>query len=43
MEGNATSKILKTGIYSKWVQMLSAGESSGLTDTGLITPEAGWS
>lgn len=43
MEGNATGKIFKTGIYGKWVGTDSAGESSGLTDTGQITQETGWS
>lgn len=33
----------KAGIYGKWVHMDSAGESSGLTDPGQITQEAGWS
>lgn len=43
MEGNATGKVFKTGIYGKWVGTDSAGESSGLTDTGQITQETGWS
>lgn len=41
MEGNATGKIFKAGIYGKWVGRDSAGESSGLTDTGQITQETG--
>lgn len=43
MESCATGKIFKTGIYGKWVHMDTPGESSGLTDTGQIPQEAGWS
>lgn len=42
MESRATGKIFKPGLWQK-AGVDNAEESSGLTDMGQITQEAGWS